>query len=74
MIKLNDFEKSIVESMRYENKKQVTLPGRDKILINLHSLKFMTTGQANQLFCNTFLSEIVQLLINSVFLYEDGFG
>lgn len=72
MIKLNDFEKSIVESMRYENKNQVTLPGREKILINLHSLKSMTTGQANQLFCNTFLNEIVQLLINSIFLYEDG--
>lgn len=33
----------------------------------------MTTGQADRLFCNSFLSEIVQLFINSIFLYEDDY-
>ncbi|WP_315121290.1 hypothetical protein [uncultured Clostridium sp.] len=32
----------------------------------------MTTGQIDIMFCNSFISEAIQLLINSIFLYEDG--
>lgn len=59
--------------MKFEGKQSIFLPERDIILHNLHSLKFMTTGQADRLFCNLFLNESVQLLINSIFLYEDGY-
>ena len=59
--------------MKFEGKQSISLPERDIILHNLHSLKFMTTGQADRLFCNLFLNESVQLLINSIFLYEDGY-
>ena len=68
----NDFNKKIVEGMRYENKQCLTVPEHDELLLCLHSLSSMMTGQVDIMFCNNFISEAIQLLINSIFLYEEG--
>lgn len=69
---MNDFEKTVIELMR-PRKQYEALPGRDKLLLNLHSLNCMATGRIERLFCDHFLSEIVQLLANAIFLFEDGY-
>lgn len=58
--------------MRYENKQCLILPEHDELLLLLRRLKSMMTGQIDIMFCNNFISEAIQLLINSIFLYEDG--
>lgn len=62
---MNSFEKEIIELMKFNGKQSISLPECDMFLHNLHSLKLMMTGQADRLFCNSFLSEMIQLLINS---------
>lgn len=49
-----------------------TLPEHDK-LINIIKSLFPTTGIVQNLFCNSFMLEAVELIKNSIFLYEDGF-
>lgn len=58
--------------MRYENKQCLTLLEHDELLLCLHRLNNMMTGRCDIMFCNSFISEAIQLLINSIFLYEDG--
>jgi hypothetical protein len=67
-----DFEKQIIESMRYETKQRLILDEHDELLLCLHGLSSMMTGRVDIIFCNSFISESIQLLINSIFLYEDG--
>ena len=67
-----DFEKQIIESMRYKNKQRFILDEHDELLFCLRRLNNMMTGRVDIMFCNTFITEIIQLLINSIFLYEDG--
>lgn len=67
----NDFEKMIIDSMRNENKSHIQLPEHDELLMYLHSLTLFT-GRVDIIYCNAFLDEAIQLLTNSVFLYEDG--
>lgn len=67
----NDLTKMIIDSMGSENKSHIQLPERDKLLMYLHSL-MLITGRTDIMFCNAFLDEAIQLLINSIFLYEDG--
>lgn len=69
----NDFHKQLIEGMQYENKQCLILPEHDELLLCLHRLSNMMTGQINIMFCNSFISEAIQLLINSIFLYEDGY-
>lgn len=33
----------------------------------------LITGRVDIMYCNAFLTEATQLLINSIFLYEDGY-
>lgn len=58
--------------MQYKNKQCITLPEHDELLLCLHQLNNMMTGQFDIMFCNSFISEAIQLLTNSIFLYEDG--
>lgn len=58
--------------MQYKNKQCLTLPEHDELLLCLHQLSNMMTGQFDIMFCNSFISEAIQLLTNSIFLYEDG--
>ena len=58
--------------MKYENKQCLILPEHEELLLCLHRLSSMMTGRIDIMFCNSFISEAIQLLINSIFLYEDG--
>lgn len=68
---MDDIEKMIIELMRNENKVRIHLPKDNELLIYLHSL-ILITGRSDVMYCNAFLDEAIQLLINSIFLYEDG--
>jgi hypothetical protein len=68
----NDFVKQFIEGMRFDNKQCLILPEHDDLLLCLHGLSNMMTGQIDIMFCNNFISEAIQLLINSIFLYEEG--
>lgn len=48
------------------------LPQHDELLGMLRSL-IPTTGNINELFCNMFLAESVELLKHAFFLYEEGY-
>ena len=48
------------------------LPDHDELLGTLRAL-IPTTGNLDELFCNTFFSESVELLKHAFFLYEDGY-
>ncbi len=39
----------------------------------LHRFIYLTTGRADVMFCNAFISESIKLLINSIDLFEDGY-
>ena len=67
----NDLRKIIINSTRNENKSHIQLPERDELLMYLHSLTLIT-GRVDIMYCNAFLDEAIQLLTNSIFLYEDG--
>lgn len=67
------FEEMLVENMRFNENEKVTLPQRETILDALNGLELMTVGLGDRFFCNSFLAESVRLLINSVFLYEEGY-
>ncbi len=44
----------------------------DKLIEYLRCI-FPTTGRADKMFCNSFMSESIELLKHAVFLYEDGY-
>ncbi|MEA5015093.1 MAG: hypothetical protein VB099_11080 [Candidatus Limiplasma sp.] len=67
----SDFNKIITESMRNENKLTTKIPERNELLLFLHGLMLLT-GRVDIMYCNAFLDEAVQLLSNSIFLYEEG--
>lgn len=48
------------------------LPEHDELLSALRALS-PTTGNLNEMFCNMFFSESVELLKHAFFLYEDGY-
>ena len=48
------------------------LPDHDELLSTLRAL-IPTTGNLDELFCNAFFSESVELLKHAFFLYEDGY-
>lgn len=48
------------------------LPEHDELLSTLRAL-IPTTGNINEMFCNMFFSESVELLKHAFFLYEDGY-
>lgn len=58
--------------MRNEAKIKIQIPEREQFLLFLHS-QMLYTGRVDIMYCNSFLSEAIQLLINSIFLYEEGY-
>ena len=48
------------------------LPEHDRLLGTLRAL-IPTTGNINEMFCNMFFSESVELLKHAFFLYEEGY-
>ncbi|HPD89028.1 MAG TPA: hypothetical protein PLU75_06105 [Oscillospiraceae bacterium] len=67
-----DFEQTIIESMHIDTQSKILLPDRKKLLMFLNNLSLFT-GRLDIIYCNTFLDEAARLLINSIFLYEDGY-
>lgn len=62
----------IIENMKDECKNKCELPEREGLLSYLHGM-MLITGRMDIMYCNAFLTEATQLLINSIFLYEDGY-
>lgn len=64
------------EKLLYEQDHQLLikkqLPDHDELLSTLRAL-IPTTGNLNEMFCNMFFSESVELLKHAFFLYEDGY-
>ena len=73
---MNSMNKSEWEEILFEQdhcllvKRQ--LPEHDELLSTLRAL-IPTTGNLNEMFCNMFFSESVELLKHAFFLYEDGY-
>lgn len=67
-----NFEEMIINKMKYENKRKCQLPQRRELLLYLNNM-MLTTGRSDAFFCNAFLAEAIQLIQNSIFLYEDGY-
>ena len=65
-----------LEKIRYDQDHQLltknVLPEHDELLRTLRAL-IPTTGNLNEMFCNMFFSESVELLKHAFFLYEDGY-
>lgn len=64
------------KSIELENdqlQNRIITPQHEEIMDALCRLEMMTVGQADRLFCNSFLSEAVRLLKNSIFLYADDY-
>lgn len=68
----SDIRKQILDSMCKKNKSHIQLPEHDELLMFLHNL-ILITGRIDIMYCNAFLDEATQLLINAILLYEDGF-
>lgn len=70
---MNEEKLQGVELENDQPQNRVTIPQHEEIMDALNRLDMMTVGQADRLFCNSFLSEAVRLLKNSIFLYEEGY-
>ncbi|MDO4861355.1 MAG: hypothetical protein Q3984_01685, partial [Eubacteriales bacterium] len=66
-----EFEKMLLEQDQQLLKK-VVLPEHDSLLQAIRAL-FPTTGILQNLFCNGFMTESVELIKHALFLYEDGY-
>lgn len=67
-----EFKQQMLENMRNENLIKCEVPEREELLEYLRTM-MLVTGRADIMYCNSFLNEAVQLLINSIFLYEQGY-
>lgn len=67
------FLEKIRSSMKISENMRVVLPKHGEFLDVLHNLETMVIGRFDRLFCNSFITEAVRLLINAIFLYEDGY-
>ena len=68
----NSYVDEIIKLMRNRNRIPTQLSEHDDLLFYLYNL-FPITGRLDVMYCNAFLSEAIQLLSNSIFLFEDGF-
>jgi len=69
----NSIDEMIIDFNNIEDTEKIEILNRDELLLTLNELKTMTVGRSDRLFCNSFINEIVRLLINSIFLYEKGY-
>lgn len=65
--------KALEEYMYYHNKIKRDLPELEEILSDIQLLNGMATGRSDLDFCNLFLLEMYDLLINSILLFREGF-
>lgn len=61
------------EYLKTETLQKVKIKHREDLLSELSYMQILVSGRLDTWFCNNFLSEAVQLLINSIFLMEDGY-
>lgn len=62
----------IIENLKKHFKRKTELPEGKKLLLYLNNM-LLITGRVDVMFCNSFVQESLQLLVNSILLYEDGF-
>lgn len=62
----------IIENLKKQFKRKTELPEGKKLLLYLNNM-LLITGRVDVMFCNSFVQESLQLLVNSILLYEDGF-
>lgn len=67
------FQEKIRFDMKLSKQMQTELPQHNELLDTLHNLEAMTIGRIDRIFCNSFINEAIRLLINAIFLYEDGY-
>ena len=66
-----EFKKMLLEQ-DHQLLKKVVLPEHDSLLQAIRAL-FPTTGILQNMFCNGFMTESVELIKHALFLYEDGY-
>lgn len=66
-----EFEKMLLEQ-DHQLLKKVVLPEHESLLQAIRAL-FPETGIMQNLFCNGFMMESVELIKHALFLYEDGY-
>ena len=66
-----EYEKMLLEQ-DHQLLKKVVLPEHDSLLQAIRAL-FPTTGILQNMFCNGFMMESVELIKHALFLYEDGY-
>ena len=71
-MKFHKLPDEIINSMRRDNRNIGRMPEKDYFLSCLFGL-MPITGQVKIMYCNSFLRESIQLLTNSIFLFEDGY-
>lgn len=67
------FREKIRSNMKLNEQMRTVLPQHNELLDTLNNLEAMAIGQSDRIFCNSFISEAIRLLINAIFLYEDGY-
>ena len=67
----DEFEKMLLEQ-DHQLLKKVVLPEHESLLQAIRAL-FPTTGILQNMFCNGFMTESVELIKHALFLYEDGY-
>ena len=68
---IEEFEK-MLSVQDHQQLKKVVLPGHESLLQAIRAL-FPTTGIFQNMFCNGFMTESVELIKHAFFLYEDGY-
>lgn len=53
--------------------KKIELTDGKRIMEYLQHFSYLTTGRADAMFCNAFIDESIKLLVNSIWLYEEGY-
>lgn len=61
------------EYLKNQYLQKVQICNRQDLLNELLYMQSLVSGRMDTMFCNSFLEESVQLLINSIFLMEEGF-
>lgn len=65
-------EQAIIDNLKIQLKRKTELPEGKELLLYLNNM-LLITGRVDVMFCNSFVQESLQLLVNSILLYEDGF-
>lgn len=65
-------EQAIIDNLKIQFKRKTELPEGKELLLSLNNM-LLITGRVDVMFCNSFVQESLQLLVNSILLYEDGF-